>query len=168
MHPKCVNAQVDFLGKLQSAQQTPEVLDAVVGEDVRFKGGLLVEAFGADFALKRLLLCVHQIVPFQQALLGERLVAKLALVQLLDKPLHNVDLPNLPPIALLMALVHVRLQLLERAKLPVANRARVILARVVPLDVAHQRGVTAEHDRALGTLERFGGVDRPVEGEVFG
>lgn len=102
-------------------------------------------------------------MPFQQAFLGESLVAKLALVQFLDKPLHDVDLPYIPPTPLLVTLVHVRLQLLERAKLPVANRARVILARVVSLDVAHQRGVTAEHDRALGTLERFGAVDRPVE-----
>lgn len=106
-------------------------------------------------------------MPFQQAFLGESLVAKFALVQLLDKSLHYVDFPNFSSISLLMTLVHVRPQLLKRTKLPVTNRARVILARVVPLDVAHQCGVTAEHDRALGTLERFRTVDRPVEGEVF-
>lgn len=108
VHPKCVHAQVVFLGKFQPAQRTTKVVDTTVRKKVRIKGGLLIETFGADFALERFLFRVYQKMPFQKAFFWESLVAKITLVQLLDIFLYYVDF-NFSPSPFFMSLVHVRL-----------------------------------------------------------
>lgn len=67
-----------------------------------------------------------------------------------------------------MALVDVDFQFVQRLKLAITHGTDVILADIVPLDVAHQSGMPTESDRTLGAFERIGTVDGgAMEGKVF-